>query len=96
MSSQMTATDDLIESTTPVVGPPRNRGRDRRERRTTVLVTGALVIVTLAMVFPLIWTFMSATKPLIDAFASRPRCFTPRRSTRSAACGWRPTSTGSS
>lgn len=75
MNSQITATDDLIESTTPAIRPPRNRAQGRRERRTTVLVTGGLVLVTLVMVFPLIWTFMSATKPLIDAFASPPKVF---------------------
>ncbi|MEU5363991.1 carbohydrate ABC transporter permease [Streptomyces sp. NPDC005925] len=47
--------------------------RSRRTRRTTVLVTLALAAVTLVMLSPMLWTLLTATKPLDQAFTNPTR-----------------------
>lgn len=60
-------------------GARRGRRRERthreRSRRATLLVTFALAGITFVMLFPMLWTLMSATKPLHIAFASPPEIF---------------------
>jgi multiple sugar transport system permease protein len=53
----------------------RKYSLSRRTRRTTVLVTLALTAVTFVMVSPMLWTLMTATKPIDVAFASPPKFF---------------------
>lgn len=54
-------------------GRKRQRTLSARARRQTVLVTIALVVAALVMLSPMLWTLMSATKPLRVAFASPPQ-----------------------
>ncbi|MGW1144167.1 carbohydrate ABC transporter permease [Streptomyces sp. NPDC002454] len=71
-----TAAGDRTEN--PEQPPANKQGKyslSRRTRRTTVLVTLALTAVTFVMVSPMLWTLMTATKPIDTAFASPPQFF---------------------
>ena len=47
--------------------------RLNRERRATIMVTLALIVVTFIMMMPMLWTFMASTKITRVAFANPPQ-----------------------
>jgi len=59
-------------ATRPQPGPAR---RPRRYGRTSLLVGGALVLICLAMLSPVLWTAATVTKPTDVAFLNPPQFF---------------------
>lgn len=82
-TTQLSTNSAAPTGTAPAPAPPQpaaptgpgRRGLtlSRRARRTTVLATLALAAVTLVMLSPMLWTLVTATKPLDQAFTDPTR-----------------------
>lgn len=57
--------------------PPKPRGVRRRSPRSTILVTGILVVVSLYFLVPIYWVVVAATKTTEDLFATNGFWFAP-------------------